>query len=1249
MNGQHGQQGQQRGTRERQARVRVRFWNIGGSIGDLTSAPARMHPGWAPRTLAGVEVLVLTETGYVERLHAADVQAWAKAQGWRQVVCSTRPYAPRSGGVAVFVRTRGTGPGDGGLARVEAQLVRDSPEFGMAWVRIRAGQGQWLYLGVCYLPPKGSTYYGKEGGPKGELSMDRHWWMLGEGVREFSQLGQVLLVGDFNARIGGRPGDGGLGPGAVGERRSLDEVWDASVGGRLLQLCEEHKLVVLNGRMPGDSKGMFTFQGGRRGRSVIDYAVACPGLVFEEGGRVRAGCRLDVWPWREIPERFTGGPYDHLPVTLTVRLPTVGGNHDLLRARAAWGESHRILRWRETSREGYVDVLVGDEEVQAKLRDVVAAPGVDQAARSLEEAVWLAAEKADALLGARKGARMVETVRPKGGGAPTSQPKNQWYDESCRKAREACLAAASTGGEGSAVAVAARKAYKRVVRGAQRAWEAQEAARWRDSLVRDPKTFWAEYKERRAAAGAGLDQWTGYLKGLFATGEARGEPDPELCDRLFREAVGGREAFEAARELNEAITEWEVRRAMRVLRRGKAAGVDGIPPEFIKEAWLPGGGGPPMNALVEPVLHLFNRVFKEGYPEVWRVGAVAPVPKKAGAVSMDEHRGIVVGAALAKLYSQVLLGRLDVWAERWGVRAKGQFGFRKGRGTDDGTFVLNHVLEAYKARGQPVYAVLVDFRKAYDSVDRGTLWRCLAQLGIRGGMLDALMDMYRRVQLRVRVGGALGPVFESERGVKQGDPLSPLLFGLLLERVEEVFEAIDPEGGVKVGGQRVVALMYADDLVILGERPEFVQRALDVLAKCCTCLRLEVNLAKTVGVVFGAAAGPGRRERVGWTYEGGRVPMADEAVYLGTRFEARKGVAGAELRLLQAARRAQYGLSRRCGVRGMASADLQLHLHRSLVKPILDFGAAIWGPGAVNAAAGGREEAEAMYLRFLRQVFGVKKSVAGAVVLREAGEGPIWAGWVRRAAAFWNRVVKRGEADLVRTAMEENWKLARDGVGECWATHLEGAMKQVAEGLGLAQPVALTTLVSLPAPLTNAGADGWWRLALASREREAISQQLEVREVPVQQRDGFKVYTHHRWFAVPEGEDDERGARFWQVLSSGAAVRRIAQLRMGSHRLAIEEGRFAKVPRGQRVCVVCDKRDREDERHYVFECERYSQIRRRYPGLFGGAGSVPALRDSEVQRWMNPSRERAAMFWPKLNAFLLECWMCRNLNMALAR
>ena len=131
---------------------------------------------------------------------------------------------------------------------------------------------------------------------------------------------------------------------------------------------------------------------------------------------------------------------------------------------------------------------------------------------------------------------------------------------------------------------------------------------------------------------------------------------------------------------------------MRLLRRGKAAGVEGLPPEFVKEAWVEGGGGPAGNVLVQPVVHLFNRVIQEGYPEGWRLGAICPVPKKAGATEMDEHRGIVVGPVLAKLYSLVLLGRLDEWAERYGVRAKAQFGFRRGRGTDDGAFVLNHVI-----------------------------------------------------------------------------------------------------------------------------------------------------------------------------------------------------------------------------------------------------------------------------------------------------------------------------------------------------------------------------------------------------------------------------------------------------------------------------------------------------------------------------------------------------------------------------
>ena len=331
---------------------------------------------------------------------------------------------------------------------------------------------------------------------------------------------------------------------------------------------------------------------------------------------------------------------------------------------------------------------------------------------------------------------------------------------------------------------------------------------------------------------------------------------------------------------------------------------------------------------------------------------------------------------------------------------------------------------------------------------------------------------------------------------------------------------------------------------------------------------------------------------------------------------------------------------------GVASADLQLYLHRSLVRPILDFGAAVWGPRAVQGAQeGGSREAEDMHLQFLRQVFGVKKSVAGVVVLREAGEGPVWAGWIRRAAAFWNRVLKRGEADLVRSALEESWRMAEEGEQDCWVAHMRRAVGKVAAGLDLADHAGLATLTALPTTLTSAQRGEWWRLGLTSLDRQAIAQGLEVREVPAQRRDGFKVYTHHRWFAAPVDAEGTVGARFWQVLWSRAAVRRVAQLRMGSHRLAIEEGRFTGIPRAQRVCRVCEEGVREDERHYVFECAGYTQIRGRYPELFGGGDRMLGMRDDEVRAWMNPVVGQAATWWPKLNAFLLECTACRNASL----
>ena len=101
--------------------------------------------------------------------------------------------------------------------------------------------------------------------------------------------------------------------------------------------------------------------------------------------------------------------------------------------------------------------------------------------------------------------------------------------------------------------------------------------------------------------------------------------------------------------------------------------------------------------------------------------------------------------------------------------------------------------------------------------------------------------MYNNVNIRVRVGGKLGDVFSSLLGVKQGDALSPLLFGLFIDRFEKYIDEEYPNLGVQLKDQLIRVLLYADDLVLLAESPIDLQLMLNALSKFSTLNSLTVN------------------------------------------------------------------------------------------------------------------------------------------------------------------------------------------------------------------------------------------------------------------------------------------------------------------------------------------------------------------------------------------------------------------------
>jgi hypothetical protein len=247
--------------------------------------------------------------------------------------------------------------------------------------------------------------------------------------------------------------------------------------------------------------------------------------------------------------------------------------------------------------------------------------------------------------------------------------------------------------------------------------------------------------------------------------------------------------------------------------------------------------------------------------------------KRGDATVKDNYRGIAVGSTMGKFYSMILEQRLSAFCEQQGFRATGQAGFRPDRRTSDHVFVIKHLIDKSRLEKQHLFACFVDFRKAYDLVRRDLLMRCLFDIGVRDNMLQAIVSMYWNAPMITKAVCSVGQPFDSTRGVKQGDPLSPLLFGIFFDRIERWLEERCGECGVQLSGRLLRLLLYADDLALLASSPAELQQLLDALSAFCSHYDMEVNVAKTEVVVFGHQQ---YSSSVQWSFldrSGARVPV----------------------------------------------------------------------------------------------------------------------------------------------------------------------------------------------------------------------------------------------------------------------------------------------------------------------------------------------------------------------------------------
>ena len=288
------------------------------------------------------------------------------------------------------------------------------------------------------------------------------------------------------------------------------------------------------------------------------------------------------------------------------------------------------------------------------------------------------------------------------------------------------------------------------------------------------------------------------------------------------------------------ITMQEVRQGLKRMKKGKAVGFDEIPSEVLYSEHC-----------IAFLRKLFSKCFETGkVPSSWGKGIINPIQKTSCDDSRDpsNYRGITITSSVYKLYCNILNERLSQWVENNNKLTDSQNGFRKTRSTIDQLSTLTNIIETRKLQKKQTFVCFVDFRKAYDTINRNILWQKLNKIGINGKFFNSLKSSYEHVNCSVRINGHYTDWFDVSSGLKQGCLLSPQIFNLYLNDLTLDLE--EAGLGIDIDGVNVSSLLYADDLALVAETEDNLQRLLDILSNWCNKNKMQANLDKTKVVNF---------------------------------------------------------------------------------------------------------------------------------------------------------------------------------------------------------------------------------------------------------------------------------------------------------------------------------------------------------------------------------------------------------------
>ena len=633
----------------------------------------------------------------------------------------------------------------------------------------------------------------------------------------------------------------------------------------------------------------------------------------------------------------------------------------------------------------------------------------------------------------------------------------------------------------------------------------------------------------------------------------------------------------------------EILKVISSLKRNKSSGCDEIVADFFIDS---------KDFITPYLVKIFNKIYQDGvYPSAWTKGIIVPIHKKGDKLDAQNYRGITLINSMAKIFSLCLRNRLNKWCEMENVLNESQFGFRDKKSTTDCIFILHCLIQKLFYKKSKLFCAFVDYEKAFDTVIRDALWIKLIENNISCKMLTILKSLYASVSACIKISSKLSDVFDVTLGLKQGEPLSPLLFILFINDISNSLNLNDLSES-DLSHLCIYLLMFADDLILFSTSPDSLQLMLDNVFEYSSKWGLKIDVNKTKVCIFEKRKQVHNEE---WNINGDKIETVDNFCYLGAKFLYNGNMKLVAKSLSEQALRAMNNLMS-LFTRIDLDVKTKLSLFDKMVVPIILYSSEVWGVYEYK-------EIDKIHIKFCKYILGVKNQTPNVAVLGELGRFPLSVLCKERAMKFWLKI-KQNPGSLIHKIYQEQCDIVENNnnnlINPFWVKHV----KSLLDNLGFSHL------------WNNFDSNINYFPVIKQRIRDQFIQNWSESIHAMSKLDYYCKYK-------PVFEFEE----YLNIISNDLIRKNLTRLRLSSHNLAIESGRYAGIDRQLRLCEHCNYNCVESEYHFLLICPKYYELRIKY---------LPRVAWPTLNKYVSIMTTKNSKSLFKIAKFITEAFKLRN-------